>query len=57
MQEQVQECIYQLIMVIAWTAVNTGLTNLNVQSLAVSDTIIFAGIEGGYVFRSTDFGK
>jgi hypothetical protein len=34
-----------------WTAVNSGLTNLNVYSLAVRGTDIFAGTWGGGVWR------
>jgi hypothetical protein len=40
----------------SWTAVNTGLTNLQIQSLAVSGTNLFAGTFGGGVFRSTNNG-
>ena len=39
----------------SWTAVNTGLTNTNVQALAVSGVNLFAGTYGG-VFLSTDNG-
>jgi hypothetical protein len=43
----------------SWTAVNNGLTNLSVQSFAVSGTNIFAGTTptGGGVFLSTDNGN
>ena len=40
----------------SWTAVNTGLTNLNVVTLTTADTNLFAGTNGGGVFRSTDNG-
>ncbi|NIV14364.1 MAG: T9SS type A sorting domain-containing protein [Aliifodinibius sp.] len=39
-----------------WTQVNTGLTNLDVRDLAVSDTNLFAGTYGGGVFLSTNNG-
>src|SRR3990170_1227259 len=39
----------------SWTEVNTGLTNTFVYSLAVSDTNLFAGTNGG-VFLSTNNG-
>jgi len=39
----------------SWTAVNPGLTNTSVYSLAVLGTILFAGTDGG-VFLSTDNG-
>lgn len=39
-----------------WTAVNTGLTNLNVQMLSVYKRDLFAGTPGGGVFRSKDDG-
>jgi photosystem II stability/assembly factor-like uncharacterized protein len=39
-----------------WNTVNTGLTNLEVRALAVSDSNIFAGTKGGGVFRSTNNG-
>jgi len=44
-----------------WTPMNTGLTNHDVISLAVSytnagDTILFAGTDGGGIFRSTNNG-
>ena len=38
-----------------WNAVNTGLTDKRVHSIAVSGTTLFAGTLGG-VFRSTDNG-
>ena len=38
-----------------WFAVNTGLTDVNVFSLIVSGTSIFAGTPSG-VFRSTNNG-
>ncbi len=40
----------------SWTAVNTGLTNLTVYSLALSGTNLFAGTNGGGVFLSTNNG-
>jgi photosystem II stability/assembly factor-like uncharacterized protein len=40
----------------SWTALNTGLPNKDVQALAVSGSNIFAGTEGGGVFRSTNNG-
>ncbi len=45
-----------------WSAINTGLTNLNVQSVAISptfssDTTLFVGTNGGGVFKSTDGGN
>lgn len=40
----------------SWTAVNNGLTNNNVFSLAASGTNLFAGTWGGGVFRSADNG-
>lgn len=40
----------------SWTAVNSGLTNLNVQYLAVSGTNLFAGTLGGGVFLSINNG-
>lgn len=39
-----------------WTAINTGLTNKYVESLALNDVALFAGTGGGGVFRSTDNG-
>jgi hypothetical protein len=39
----------------SWMAVNTGLTNMEVHSLAVSGTIILAGTAGG-IFLSTNSG-
>jgi Secretion system C-terminal sorting domain len=36
----------------SWTAINTGLTNLNVTSVATNGTKIFAGTEGSGVFVS-----
>ncbi len=46
---------------LTWTAVNTGLSNLNVFSLAISpnyssDQTLFVGTLGGGVFKSTDRG-
>ena len=38
----------------SWTPVNTGLTDLDVLSLAVSGDNLFAGTWGGGVFLSTD---
>lgn len=40
-----------------WTAVNTGLTNIDVHSLAISGSNIFAGTSGGGVFLSTNNGS
>jgi len=40
----------------SWSAVNTGLTNLNVQTLAVNGTNLFAGTRNGGIFLSTDNG-
>ena len=41
----------------SWTAGNTGLTNLNVASIAAGvDGTLFAGTRGSGVFRSTDSG-
>jgi len=37
----------------SWTEVNSGLTNQSVNALAVSETNLFAGTEGGGVFLST----
>ena len=39
-----------------WTAVNTNLTNLNVNALAASGINVFAGTNGGGVFLSSDTG-
>ena len=42
-----------------WVPVNNGLTNLDVSSLAIDPTntqIIYAGTDGGGVFKSTDGG-
>jgi hypothetical protein len=41
---------------ISWSAINKGLTNKAIRSLAVSGTNIFAGTNGGGIFRSTDTG-
>jgi hypothetical protein len=38
-----------------WTAINNGLTESYIQSLAVSGTTLFAGSEYG-VFKTTDYG-
>ena len=40
----------------SWTQSNTGLTNLNVLSLAISGVNIFAGTDQGGVFLSTNSG-
>jgi len=45
----------------SWSAVNTGLTNLDVRALALSpayaiDHNLFAGTYGGGIFKSTDGG-
>ena len=50
------ESFYHQTTVRAWTAVNAGLTNNIVLSLAVNDNNIFAGTFGGGVFLSTDNG-
>jgi len=39
-----------------WTAINSGLTSLNVYALAVSGTNIFAGAYGQGVFKTTNNG-
>jgi hypothetical protein len=39
-----------------WTAVNNGLTNLDVRALAVNGANLFAGTSGGGVFLSTNDG-
>jgi photosystem II stability/assembly factor-like uncharacterized protein len=39
-----------------WTAVNNGLSNINVESIAISGTNIFAGTQSG-VFKSTNNGS
>ena len=39
----------------SWTAINTGLTNKDVYSIAISGNILFAGTQGG-VYRSTNGG-
>jgi photosystem II stability/assembly factor-like uncharacterized protein len=36
-----------------WTAANDGLTHLDIRALAVRDTFLLAGSNGGGVFRST----
>jgi hypothetical protein len=40
----------------SWTPVDSGLTNISVLSLAVSDTVLFAGMYSGGLFRSTNSG-
>jgi ligand-binding sensor domain-containing protein len=40
---------------VSWTAIDTGLTNKVVESIAVTDSTLFAGTTGG-LFRSTDNG-
>ena len=40
----------------SWSAVNTGLTNLNIQTLAVNGANLFAGTRDGGVFLSADNG-
>src|SRR5271169_5139892 len=40
----------------SWTAVNSGLTNFSIMSLAVSGTNLFAGTQNG-LFLSTDNGN
>lgn len=39
-----------------WSVVNTGLTNLDIYSLASDGTSIYAGTQGGGVFKSTNLG-
>ncbi len=39
-----------------WTAVNTGLSNKYIEALAVIGTNVFAGTDGGGVYRSTNNG-
>jgi hypothetical protein len=39
-----------------WMQVNNGLTNLEINALAVSGTNLFAGTGGGGVFLSTNSG-
>ncbi|TAL68541.1 MAG: T9SS type A sorting domain-containing protein [Bacteroidetes bacterium] len=39
-----------------WTAVNSGLTNLEVRCLAIDNNNIFAGSSGGGIFLSTNNG-
>jgi hypothetical protein len=41
----------------SWRELNVGLTYLNVSALAVQGTILFAGTNGGGLFRSTDSGS
>ncbi len=41
---------------LSWTGVNNGLTDLNVKSLAISDTNLFAGTINAGVFLSTNNG-
>ncbi|MES2592298.1 MAG: T9SS type A sorting domain-containing protein [Bacteroidota bacterium] len=41
---------------ISWDATNTGLTNLDILSLAVNGTTMYAGTNGGGVFVSTNSG-
>lgn len=36
----------------SWTAVNSGLTNMIIKSLCVSGTYMYAGTQGGGIFRS-----
>lgn len=40
----------------SWTAVNSGLTNTSILSLAVMGTNLFAGTAGSGVYRSTNNG-
>jgi hypothetical protein len=40
-----------------WTAINNGLSCLNVKSLAVNGSNIFAGTLGGGIFQSNDNGS
>ncbi|MBD2099870.1 putative baseplate assembly protein [Leptolyngbya sp. FACHB-261] len=39
-----------------WTAINTGLANLSIQTLTCLDKMLLAGTPGGGVFRSKDNG-
>ena len=39
-----------------WTAINTGLANTHITSLAVNNKELFAGTIGGGVFLSTNYG-
>lgn len=39
-----------------WTAINNGLTDLNITSLLAIDGYLFAGSNGGKVFVSTNYG-
>ena len=44
---------------VSWTAMNTGLTNLNIYSVAIDQTTpstLYAGTNGGGLFKSTDSG-
>lgn len=41
---------------LSWNATNSGLTNLNILSLAVNGTTMYAGTNGGGVFISTNSG-
>ena len=40
----------------SWEEINSGLSDLNVYSLAANDSYVFAGTKGGGVFRSSDNG-
>lgn len=40
----------------AWTAVNTGLTNLVIKSIYTSGSTLYAGTQGGGIFKSTNDG-
>ncbi|MFA6457505.1 MAG: T9SS type A sorting domain-containing protein, partial [Bacteroidota bacterium] len=39
-----------------WNEVNSGLTSMDIYSMAVMDTVIYAGASGGGLFRSTNNG-
>src|SRR5438876_10121863 len=44
---------------VTWSAVNTGLSNLDVRALAIdplTPTTLYAGTSGGGVFKSNDMG-
>ena len=40
-----------------WTRVDSGLTNLNVPTLATDGNNLFAGTGGGGIFRSSNMGE
>jgi photosystem II stability/assembly factor-like uncharacterized protein len=41
----------------SWSAINTGMSSANIQALAVNDSFLFAGTDGGGVCRSSDNGE